>query len=182
MREQRAEGSVACVQHRAPRGDCVMDLDAGLLEELDAALDVHGDPGGLSQALQLLLKRFDCTTGTVHLLDESGILKLAAQRGIPDVVLDKIKAIPVGKGMAGIAAERREPVQLCNLQTDSSGVVRPGARETKMEGSLAAPMLNANGVLKGTLGVAKPISYDFTPEECDLLMKAGRRIADRLKP
>jgi hypothetical protein len=151
-----------------------MDLDAGLLEELDAALDVHGDPGGLSQALQLLLKRFDCTTGTVHLLDESGILKLAAQRGIPDVVLDKIKAIPVGKGMAGIAAERREPVQLCNLQTDSSGVVRPGAR--------AAPMLNANGVLKGTLGVAKPISYDFTPEECDLLMKAGRRIADRLKP
>ena len=42
--------------------------------------------------------------------------------------------------------------------------------------------LNANGVLKGTLGVAKPISYDFTPEECDLLMKAGRRIADRLKP
>jgi GAF domain. len=159
----------------------VMDLDAGLLEKLDAALNGDRDPDALSQALQLLLECFDCTTGTVHLLDdESGMLKLAAQRGIPDVVLDKIKVIPVGKGMAGIAAQRREPVQACNLQTDSSGVVRPGARDTKMEGSLAAPMLNADGVLKGTLGIAKPISYDFTPQECGLLMKAGRWIADRL--
>jgi L-methionine (R)-S-oxide reductase len=159
----------------------MMDLDARLLEKLDATLNVGREPGALSQALQLLLERFDCTTGTVHLLnDESGMLKLAAQCGIPDVVLDKVKVIPVGKGMAGIAAERREPVQVCNLQTDSSGVVRPGARDTKMEGSLAAPMVNPDGVLKGTLGIAKPISYDFTPEECDLLMKAGRRIADRL--
>jgi L-methionine (R)-S-oxide reductase len=159
----------------------VVDLDAGLLEKLEAALRDDRDPDALSQALQLLLERFDCTTGSVHLLDdESGMLKLAAQRGIPDVVLDKIKVIPVGKGMAGLAAERREPVQVCNLQTDTSGVVWPGARDTKMEGSLAAPMLNADGVLKGTLGVAKPISYDFTPQECDLLMKAGRWIADRL--
>jgi L-methionine (R)-S-oxide reductase len=158
-----------------------MDLDASLLEELGAALNRDRGPDALLHALQLLLERFDCTTGTVHLLDdESGMLKLVTQRGIPDVVLDKIKVIPVGKGMAGIAAERREPVQVCNLQTDTSGVVRPGARDTKMEGSLAAPMLNADGVLKGTLGVAKPISYDFTPQECGLLMKAGRQIADRL--
>ena len=159
----------------------VMDLDSRFLEKLDATLNVNRGLGRLSRALQLLLERFDCTTGTVHLLDdESGMLKLAAQHGIPDSVLDKIKVIPVGKGMAGIAAERREPVQVCNLQTDRSGVVRPGARDTKMEGSLAAPMLNADGMLKGTLGVAKPIAYDFTPQQCDLVMKAGRRIADRL--
>ena len=150
-----------------------------LLGKIDTTLNKDSQPDALSQVLNLLLERFDCPTGTVHLLDEkSGMLKLAAHRGIPDVVLGKIGVIPVGKGMAGIAAERREPVQVCNLQTDSSGVVRPGARDTRMEGSVAAPMLSSAGALKGTLGIAKPVPYDFTQEECDLLLKAGQRIAD----
>ncbi len=136
--------------------------------------------GALPQVLDLLLERFDCTTGTVHLLeDQSGMLRLAAHRGIPDVVLNKIEVIPLGKGMAGIAAERREPVQVCNLQTDTSGVVRPGARDTRMEGSVAVPMLTSEGVLKGTLGIAKPVAYDFTRQQCDLLLKTGALIAER---
>jgi L-methionine (R)-S-oxide reductase len=55
--------------------------------------------------------------------------------------------------------------------------VRPGARDTKMEGSVAAPMIAADGALKGALGIAKPVPYEFTPEECDLLMKVGSLIA-----
>jgi signal transduction protein with GAF and PtsI domain len=157
------------------------DSDSALLEKVSAALNGSAQRDALPQVLDLLLAHFDCTTGTVHLLNKhSGMLQLAAQRGIPEIVLNKIKVIPVGKGMAGIAAERREPVQVCNLQTDSSGVVRPGARDTKMEGSIAAPMLDSGGALKGTLGVAKPVAYDFTGQECDLLMQAGRLIAERL--
>jgi L-methionine (R)-S-oxide reductase len=157
------------------------DSDSGLLEKIRAALGGNAQSEALPQVLDLLLAHFGCVTGTVHLFDDdSGMLKLAAERGIPEVVLDKIKVIPVGKGMAGIAAERREPVQVCNLQTDSSGVVRPGARDTKMEGSLAAPMLSGEGRLKGTLGVAKPVAYDFSGQECDLLMQAGNLIADRV--
>jgi L-methionine (R)-S-oxide reductase len=158
------------------------DSNPELLGELEAALDGSDSHlRALPQMLGLLLQRFDCATGTVHLLDEkSGSLILEAHRGIPDVVLDKIRTIPVGKGMAGIAAERREPVQVCNLQTDSSGVVRPGARDTKMEGSLAVPMLSAAGVLKGTLGIAKPVPYDFTAQQCDLLLRAGALIAERI--
>jgi len=59
-------------------------------------------------------------------------------------------------------------------------VVKPGARDTRIEGSVAAPMLNTQGVLKGTLGVAKPVAYDFTEQECNLLLRAGRLIADRV--
>lgn len=158
----------------------MMDSDAGLLEKVGAALNGDSRDNALSRVLNLLLERFDCPTGTVHLLDDFGMLKLTAHRGIPDVVVGKIQVIPVGKGMAGIAAERREPVQVCNLQTDSSGVVRPGARDTKMEGSVAAPMLNTAGVLKGTLGIAKPVPYDFTSEECNLLLSVGTLIADRI--
>lgn len=131
----------------------------------------------LGSVLDDLLQHFQCSAGTIHLLAESGLLELAAQRGLPEVVVAKITAIPVGKGMAGIAAERREPVQVCNLQTDTSGVVRPGARDTKMEGSVAAPMIRSDGACKGTLGIAKPVPYEFTPEECDLLMKVGALIA-----
>jgi L-methionine (R)-S-oxide reductase len=131
----------------------------------------------LGSILDDLLQHFQCSAGTIHLLAESGFLELTAQRGLPEFVVAKITTIPVGKGMAGIAAERREPVQVCNLQTDTSGVVRPGARDTKMEGSVAAPMIGTDGALKGTLGVAKPVPYDFTPDECDLLMKVGAQIA-----
>jgi putative methionine-R-sulfoxide reductase with GAF domain len=86
--------------------------------------------------------------------------------------------IPVGKGMAGIAAQRREVVQMCNLQTDESGVARPSAKETKVEGSMAAPIL-LNGKLYGTLGVAKPVPYEFNQHEIDTLMQIGERIASK---
>jgi signal transduction protein with GAF and PtsI domain len=130
--------------------------------------------------LERLLAHYGCPVGTVHVLDPaSGMLKLAAQRGLPPPVLDKVGTIPIGKGMAGIAAERREPVQVCNLQQDSSGVVRPGAKLTRMEGSLAAPMLDGDR-LAGVLGVAKPVEYEFTAAETQLLMAVGQRIAQRV--
>ena len=131
--------------------------------------------------IERLLRHFDCDVGTVHLLDDrDGQLHLAAQRGLPPFVLDKVNVIPIGKGMAGIAAERKAPVQVCNLQTDASGVVRPGAKMTEMKGSLAAPMLT-NGELRGVLGVAKPAAYEFSPAETQLLMDIGTRVAAHLR-
>jgi len=130
--------------------------------------------------LALVLQHFACPVGTVHLLHaDDNLLHLAAARGIPPVVMDKVQRIPIGKGMAGIAAERREPVQVCNLQQDDSGVVRPGARLTQMEGSLAVPML-AGGSLFGVLGVAKPEVYEFSAAESALLLAIGAQLATRL--
>jgi signal transduction protein with GAF and PtsI domain len=71
--------------------------------------------------------------------------------------------------MAGLAAERGEPVQVCNLQTDTSGVAKPGAKETGMEGSIALP-IRFEGRMLGVLGVAKPTIYEFKKEEIALLM------------
>ena len=150
-----------------------------LVSAVDRLLQSDGGPPW-DALLERLLAHFACPVGTVHLLDAAtGMLKLAAQRGLPPPVLDKVSMIPIGKGMAGIAAERREPVQVCNLQSDASGVVRPGAKMTRMEGSLAAPMLEG-GRLAGVLGVAKPVEYEFSAEESALLMAVGTRIAQRL--
>ena len=125
------------------------------------------------EVLTRVTKHFECPVGTVHMIDSSdGMLHLRAQLGLPPFVLDKVQIIPVGKGMAGIAAERKEPVQMCNLQTDASGVARPTAKMTKMEGSLAAPMM-VDGEVRGVLGVAKPSAYDFSSEQTELLLAVG---------
>ncbi|WP_209330128.1 GAF domain-containing protein [Lunatimonas salinarum] len=124
--------------------------------------------------LKETLSCFDCTTGTIHIL-ESGtdLLMLEAQVGVPDFLLPKMSVVPVGKGMAGIAAERKQAVQVCNLQTDESGVVRPGAKDTKVEGAITVPLL-LEGKLYGTLGIAKKMPYEFTEKEvADLLSITG---------
>jgi L-methionine (R)-S-oxide reductase len=127
--------------------------------------------------LESIISAFACTTGTIHTLNkEANLLMLKAQKGIPEFLLPKMAVIPIGKGMAGIAAERRQPVEMCNLQTDESGVARPAAKETKVEGSIAVPIL-LNGELFGTLGIAKPVPYDFTKEESDALLEIGEEIA-----
>ncbi len=127
--------------------------------------------------LELIISDFDCTTGTLHTLDQTtNLLMLKSQKGIPDFLLPKMSSIPIGKGMAGIAAERRTPVEMCNLQTDDSGVARPAAKETKVEGSIAVPML-LDGELYGTLGIAKSVPYDFTKSESDALLEIGEAIA-----
>lgn len=130
--------------------------------------------------LSAILKAYDCTTGTLHFLDKrTSLLQLEAQIGIPEFLIPKLSTIPIGKGMAGIAAERMKPVEMCNLQTDESGVARPSAKDTKVEGSLAAPLLLENK-LYGTIGIAKPIPYDFTATEVALLMSIGAAICQRL--
>lgn len=129
--------------------------------------------------IERVLAQFDCVVGTIHLLDpEDGVLHLEAHRGLPPPVVEKVQLVPIGKGMAGLAAERREPVQVCNLQSDTSGKARPGAKLTQMEGSLAAPML-ADGELAGVFGIAKPVPYEFTAAEQQLLMEIGAAIARR---
>jgi L-methionine (R)-S-oxide reductase len=51
---------------------------------------------------------------------------------------------------------------------------------TQMEGSLAAPMLDGER-LAGVLGIAKPVAYDFTHQEQQLLLELGARIARCLR-
>ena len=88
---------------------------------------------------------FGCATGTLHRFDPADQhLKLVAHLGIPPQLMPVIQSIPVGKGIAGVAAERREAVELCNLQTDTSGVAKPGAKQTQVMGSLAVPVLDGD--------------------------------------
>ena len=110
------------------------------------------------------------------LVGEGGLLELDAAMNIPEQVLGMIQHIPVGKGMAGLAAERKEPVSMCNLQEDDSGDARPGARATGLKGTVAVPILAGDEAV-GALGIGTQAERTFSPEEAELLIEVGRRIA-----
>lgn len=136
----------------------------------------------LQAVLNIVLAHFGGVVGTIHSLDrDAGMLHLRAQHGLPEALLPRVGVIPVGKGMAGLAAERRVPLQVCNLQTDTSGTVRPGAKETGVEGAISVPLLVGDS-LRGVLGVSKPIEYEFTPAEVELLMQVGETLGRALGP
>src|SRR5690349_17913864 len=97
----------------------------------------------MPQILVLILRHFNSETGTIHSLDAEGkLLKLAAQVGLPPQMLNIVSVIPVGKGIAGQVIERGGPVTICNIQTDKSGVAKPGAKQTGVGGALCVPLRN----------------------------------------
>lgn len=128
--------------------------------------------------LAAILEEFGCQTGTLHRSGDGKTLDLVCQIGVPDSLLDKISHIPFGKGIAGAAAETRQPVELCNLQQDLGGVAKPDARQTGVSGSLAVPVFSAeNSAVIGTLGIGKYASYEFTEDEKQRIAAHAARIA-----
>ena len=131
----------------------------------------------LTKALELVLAELHSETGTIHVLDaEKQMLHLRAQKGLPPQMLDVIKTIPVGKGIAGQTAAQNKPVTICNLQTDTSGVAKPGARQTGVGGALCVP-IHKDGVVVGTLGIGTRRQHEYTPDETKRLQDAAGVIA-----
>lgn len=131
-------------------------------------------------ALEQALDAFAADAGSLHLLDDAGeTLFLAASVGMPEELIPTIERIPVGKGMAGLAAERDAPVDSCNIQVDDSGAVRPGARVTALRGAIAAPMRRADGRVAGVLGIGARGERQWTPDEIARLLALGAALADQ---
>ncbi len=153
----------------------MMRKGTDFLADVEQAFD---SAAPLDAVLSLALEHFAASSGTIHLVQTDRTLRLRAQRNIPTAVLAAIETIPVGKGMAGLAVERAEPVMTCNLQTDRSGDVRPGAKATRMQGSIVVPILRGKEAV-GALGIASSSERVFTPDETELLLEIGRRIGQR---
>ena len=138
-------------------------------------------PQPLEPVLREVLKHFSSETGTIHRLDaEKQLLHLAAQVGLPPQMLEVVKTIPVGKGIAGQVVVQNGPVTICNLQTDTSGVAKPGAKQTGIGGALCVPIRDGDKIV-GTLGIGTLRAYEYTPEETRTLEEIGRRISVLLK-
>jgi L-methionine (R)-S-oxide reductase len=148
-----------------------------LNDQIVALLQNKSDETGLKQALEYILADFKSETGTIHGLDPEGqLLHLRAQVGLPPQMLDVIKTIPVGKGIAGQTVAQNKPVTICNLQTDTSGVAKPGARQTGVGGALCVP-IHRHGAIVGTLGIGTMRQHEYTADETKRLEDAAKAIA-----
>lgn len=114
--------------------------------------------------LKTFLTNHGGIAGTVHLL-QGDLLKLDSSVNIPPPVVKITETIPKGKGMAGLAWERDEVVATCNLKSDDSGDVRPGAKAVDAQAALAIPVHAAAGGLRAVVGIAFLGERDFSEDE-----------------
>ena len=152
-----------------------------LIERLKAILQEGGEPAGrLQAAVEEIAGEFEALSCTFHrAIEDHSFLELLAQTGLPPHIAELAVRIPFGKGMAGICAERREPVTMCNLQTDDSGVARPAARDTKVEGAVVVPLL-IGGEVAATIGIGKSREYDYSEGELDALEQCAAALMSSL--
>ncbi len=156
-------------------------MDALLPSLREILRRARGAAPPLRDVLALAIREAGAQGGTIHVLEADGAtLRLAAwSDGIPQPVLDAVRTVPVGKGMAGVAAERRAPVFTCDLQTDNAGgVARPGAKATGLRGSVCVPMLASDGRLAGSFGIGAAEAREFSPAELETLLAAATLVAD----
>lgn len=126
-----------------------------------------------------VLAQFNCQTGTLHRSPDGETLQLITSLGVPAHVLPMIDNIPFGKGIAGVAASTRQPVELCNLQKDLGGVAKEGARATQVSGSLAVPIFsNKDQTVIGTLGIGMSQPHNFSDTEKTSLAELAKTAAD----
>jgi hypothetical protein len=133
------------------------------------------DAANHEQWLRGYIERNGGVAGTVH-VRAADQLVLAAAVNIPPRVAEVVRAIPRGKGMAGLAWERDEPVHTCNLKTDDTGDVRPGARAVDANAAVAIPVHDANGALRAVVGIAYMGEREITQQELDGLRAQAEQL------
>ena len=133
--------------------------------------------------LAAVIRHFGADMGMIHRLNPADrhLELVATSDGVPEPVLAAARRIPLGKGIAGETALTGKPVSMCNLQTDTSGVARPGAKATGAQGTLCVPIFQGDQVV-GTLGIGVRGERTFSDAEAQELLAAGRVLAGSLGP
>jgi L-methionine (R)-S-oxide reductase len=108
--------------------------------------------------------------GTVH-VQRGEDLYLTAAHNIPPKVIAIVAHVPHGKGMAGVAQVKKHPVQTCNLQTDETGNIKPGAKAVEAQAAVALPVLDDQGALRAVVGIAWSKEGEIGSTEEQALMK-----------
>ena len=136
---------------------------------------IMSTPTELENWLQNFLAKYNGAAGTVHFFENDG-LKLVSAINIPPPVQQVVAWVPNGKGMAGLALQRKEPIQTCNLKEDNSGNVKPGAKAVNAQAAVALPVLDEQSDVRAVVGIAFPNEREFTTAELDDLTAAASTV------
>jgi hypothetical protein len=130
----------------------------------------------VSRWLHDFLAKHGGIAGTVHMHREEGMLALCAAHNIPEQVQKATALVPNGKGMAGLALQQGKPITTCNLQTDSSGNVRPGARAVNAQAAAALPVRDMSGRVRAVVGIAFLGERDLNEDDLATLSRAAHEL------
>jgi L-methionine (R)-S-oxide reductase len=126
---------------------------------------------------QLWLERFikdhGGVAGSVHLRAGPDELALGATVNIPEPVKKIVLRVPRGKGMAGLALERNAAISSCNIQSDATGQVRPGARAVDAQAAVALPVPGPGGDVRAVVGIAFADERTITDADLKVLADAA---------
>jgi L-methionine (R)-S-oxide reductase len=123
--------------------------------------------------LETFIRAHDGIAGSVHRRSGPDELALVATVNIPEVVKKVVATVPRGKGMAGLALERNAAISSCNIQSDSTGQVRPGARAVDAQAAVALPVQNPDGEVRAVVGIAFAGERTLTDSELQELADAA---------
>jgi L-methionine (R)-S-oxide reductase len=126
--------------------------------------------------LEEFIRTHGGVAGTVHERVDAETLALAAAVNIPPPVIEIVRRIPKGKGMAGLAFEHNEPIATCNIKDDATGRVRPGAKAVNAQAAVAFPVLDAEGTVRAVVGIAYAGERDIGAAELDVLTAAAKTL------
>jgi formate hydrogenlyase transcriptional activator len=125
------------------------------------------------ELLRRLRKALAADTVNVLLLSADGeFLDLRASEGMEDKVQERIR-VPVGHGIAGLIANRQEPVIIDDISQVE--VISPVLRK-KIKSLVGIP-LRVEGNLIGVVHVGKRQDHGFTEEDISVLRLIAERIA-----
>ncbi len=137
-------------------------------------MDDHADQT-IGRWLTAFIAQHGGVAGSVH-LREADELQLVAAHNLPPRVQELTARIPRGKGMAGLALERAQPVQTCNLQADRSGDVQPGARAVAASAAIALPVTDAAGQVRAVVGIAFADERELVGAELERLTTGAQQL------
>ncbi|QSQ27208.1 GAF domain-containing protein [Pyxidicoccus parkwayensis] len=133
------------------------------------------NPHSYQAWLESFAAEHGASAGTIH-LQRGNDLELVAALNIPLAVLNAVRHVPHGKGMAGLAQVRKAPVQTCNLKEDDTGRIKPGAKAVDARAAVALPVLDATGGVRAVVGIAFMTEGEIPAEREQSLMSAAARL------
>jgi predicted fused transcriptional regulator/phosphomethylpyrimidine kinase len=98
---------------------------------------------------------------------------LTSAFNIPEKVRQIVAVVPFGKGMAGLALERGEPIHTCNLKEDASGSVKPGAKAVDAQAAVAIPVRDESGSVRAVVGIAFSEERSWSGDDLQRLSAAA---------
>ncbi len=148
------------------------------LEDLQAVTDAALSYLPLNALLEELLLRvreiLDVDTVAILLIDEDRRTLVArAAKGLEEEV-EAVVRVPLGVGFAGRVAAEATPVHIPDVS--KADIYNPLLREKGLRSLLGVPLI-AEGEVTGVLHVGSLGDRHFTPEDADLLQRAGDRAA-----